>query len=123
MLFKLSNLNSNLALTLGYLNPALNNSALEFPTAQFWALSSSYYFINDLPLTWNRNGLFADDATFYASASNLTDVQVQLQRDLSNTETWTKDGCPSAKDKIHDNWYSTKAFPLQRICPFAVFGW
>ena len=28
MLFKHSNLNSNLALTLGYLNPALNNSAL-----------------------------------------------------------------------------------------------
>ena len=28
MLFKLSNLNSNLALTLGYLTPALNNSAL-----------------------------------------------------------------------------------------------
>ena len=28
MLFKLSNLNSNLGLTLGYLNPALNNSAL-----------------------------------------------------------------------------------------------
>ena len=28
MLLKLSNLNSNLALTLGYLNPALNNSAL-----------------------------------------------------------------------------------------------
>ena len=28
MLFKLSNLNSNLALTLGYLNPALNNWAL-----------------------------------------------------------------------------------------------
>ena len=29
MLFELSNLNSNLALTLGYLNPALNNSALD----------------------------------------------------------------------------------------------
>ena len=29
MLFKLSNLNSNFVLTLGYLNPALNNSALE----------------------------------------------------------------------------------------------
>ena len=28
MLLKMSNLNSNLALTLGYLNPALNNSAL-----------------------------------------------------------------------------------------------
>ena len=30
MLFKLSNLNSNLTLTLGYLNPALNNSAQEY---------------------------------------------------------------------------------------------
>ena len=30
MLFKLSNLNSNLALTLGYLNLALNNSAQIF---------------------------------------------------------------------------------------------
>ena len=29
MLFKLSNLNSNLVLTLGYLNPALNDSAHE----------------------------------------------------------------------------------------------
>ena len=49
-------------------------------------------FINDLPLIWkNRNGLFTNDATFYASASNLIDVQVQLQRDLSNTATWTKD--------------------------------
>ena len=28
MLLKLSNLNTNLVLTLGYLNPALNNSAL-----------------------------------------------------------------------------------------------
>ena len=28
MLFELSNLNSNLALTLGYLNPPLKNSAL-----------------------------------------------------------------------------------------------
>ena len=27
MLFKLSNLNANLAITLGYPNPALNNSA------------------------------------------------------------------------------------------------
>ena len=30
MLFKLSNLNSNLALTLGYLNLALNNWALVY---------------------------------------------------------------------------------------------
>ena len=49
-------------------------------------------FINDLPLTWkNKNGLFADDATFYASASTLTDVQVQLQWDVSKMVTWTKD--------------------------------
>ena len=33
MLFKLSNLNSNLALTLGYLNPPLNKSALEIRIA------------------------------------------------------------------------------------------
>ena len=36
MLFKLSNLNSNLALTLGYLNPSLNNSA---------QLSTFHYFL------------------------------------------------------------------------------
>ena len=49
-------------------------------------------FINDLPLNWkNRNGLFAEYATFYARVSTLTDVQVQLQRDLSNTTTWTND--------------------------------
>ena len=35
MLFKLSNLNSNLSLTLGYLNPALNNSAQESSTVCF----------------------------------------------------------------------------------------
>ena len=29
MLFKLSNLNSNFVLTLGYLNPALNNLAMD----------------------------------------------------------------------------------------------
>ena len=34
MLFKIANLNSNLALILGYLNPALNNSALESSIAQ-----------------------------------------------------------------------------------------
>ena len=49
-------------------------------------------FVNDLPLSWkNRNGLFADNATFYASATTLTDVQVQLQQDLSDMATWTKD--------------------------------
>ena len=39
MLFKLSTLNSNIALTLGYLNPALNNSAqgvLEFHSINYY---------------------------------------------------------------------------------------
>ena len=40
MLFKLSNLNSNLALTLGYLNPALNNSALEKEVSLLRSLGS-----------------------------------------------------------------------------------
>ena len=49
-------------------------------------------FINDLPLSWeSRNGLFADDATFYASATTLTDVQLQPQRDLNSTAMWTKE--------------------------------
>ena len=39
MLFKLSNLNSNLAPTLGYLNQALNNLALMFKVLPFCALS------------------------------------------------------------------------------------
>ena len=41
MLFKLSNLNSNLALTLGYLNPALNNSA---QPSNNWALEMRHLF-------------------------------------------------------------------------------
>ena len=38
MLFKLSNLNSNLALTLGYLNPPLNNSALQATFCGLWVV-------------------------------------------------------------------------------------
>ena len=43
MLFKLSNLNSNLALTLGYLNPALNNWALVYSVHLTWLVK-----------TWNK---------------------------------------------------------------------
>ena len=35
--------------------------------------------------------MFADDATFSASAITLTDVQLQLQRDLDCTTIWTKE--------------------------------
>ena len=82
--------------------------------------------INDLPLIWtNRNGLFVDDAPFYASASTdlcsgTTSTGSFYYGDMDQ-RSWH--GCPSAKDKLHDNWQSTKAFPLRRICPFAVFGW
>ena len=41
MLFQLSNLNSNLSLTLGYLNPALNNSAQGRKTATVTAKGTS----------------------------------------------------------------------------------
>ena len=84
-------------------------------------------FINDLPLTWkNRNGLFADYATFYASALNLTDVQLQLQRDLSNTATWTKDHGMAAhprKTKFIMTGTRQKLSRYEALSPFAVFGW
>ena len=48
MLFKLSNLNSNLALTLGYLNPVLNNLAQSKPPGR---KSSTVYFFGHLNLS------------------------------------------------------------------------
>ena len=49
MLFKLSNLNSNLALTLDYLNPALNNSALlNKLKAMLRVLSTTFKPVNNL---------------------------------------------------------------------------
>ena len=43
MLSKLSYLNSNIALTLGYLNPALNNSALVATEEVQWTIRLSDY--------------------------------------------------------------------------------
>ena len=43
MLFKLSNLNQNLTLTLGHLNPALNNSALVHAVFQLFYGNFSLY--------------------------------------------------------------------------------
>ena len=48
MLFKLSNLNSNLALTLGYLNPVLNNLAQSKPPGR---KRSTVYFFGHLNLS------------------------------------------------------------------------
>ena len=51
MLFKLSNLNSNLALTLGYLNPALNNLAQVAITA----ITDSQHICSHLCLDFTTN--------------------------------------------------------------------
>ena len=80
-------------------------------------------FINDLPLNWkNRNGLFADYATFYASVSTLTDVQVQLQRDLSNTTTWTNDHGMAAHPQKTKYMITGTRQKLSRCeeCPFSL---
>ena len=46
MLFKLSNLSSNLALTLGYLNPAFNNSAQVDNVSSFWLWIREFPFFH-----------------------------------------------------------------------------
>ena len=48
MLFNLSNLNSNLALTMGYLNPALNNSALVVKMMSVVIVQLSYFHVSSL---------------------------------------------------------------------------
>ena len=61
MLFKLSNLNSNLALTLSYLNPALNNSAQGFcRVSRFIALYVQCYQL-----------IFADQKNSYHLRKNV----------------------------------------------------
>ena len=70
MLFKLSNLNSNLALTLGYLNLALNNSALEYS----WQV---FFFFFNMPVT---------------------DIRVYLHEGfspVSSNQPWWCSNCPS----------------------------
>ena len=51
MLLKMSNLNSNLALTLGYLNPALNNSAL----VSFFCLFCYFFLFQKLDSDFTSN--------------------------------------------------------------------
>ena len=55
MFFKLSNLNSNLALTLGYLNSALNNSALniQFRLRRFQSADAATERQNE-NVSWRR---------------------------------------------------------------------
>ena len=65
---------------------------LVFPGFDLGSCIFFLLFINDLPLSWeSRNDLFADYAAFYASATTLTDVQSQLQRDLNSAAIWTKE--------------------------------
>ena len=72
MLFKLSNLNSNLALTLGYLNPALNNSAFNINVHVF-----DLYTLFTRKRLWPRPHELADileNRYFYHRHSLLTHV-------------------------------------------------
>ena len=53
MIFKLSYLNSNLELTLGYLNPALNNSAQSLQILHGCAIEKSFRVKNTLDNSTN----------------------------------------------------------------------
>ena len=59
MLFKLSNLNTYLALTLDYLNPAFNNSAQKFKSVENKYCCSEHFVPNDyrISLTGHRKDL------------------------------------------------------------------
>ena len=75
MLFTLSNLNSNLALTLGYLNSALNNSALGtrlFAPLVIFALDTSCDSIRPIKtfLGVNRDGALENLLNFLEEFSN-----------------------------------------------------
>ena len=49
-------------------------------------------FINDLAINWrNNSGLYADDATLYTSAPNLSTIQQKLQADIDITLKWTEE--------------------------------
>ena len=70
MLFKLSNLNSNLALTLGYLKPALNNSA------QVIREPNSIFTQNN---SWFKNKLKTCLPPSMLSSSSIVHVNRQVQ--------------------------------------------
>ena len=46
MLFKLSTLNANLVVTLGFLNPALNNSAQDYSGPPCWEAFKNLFYIS-----------------------------------------------------------------------------
>ena len=55
-------------------------------------------FINDLPLVLKKNiGIYADDATLYASASILVDVEEKIRRNIDAASKWAKEN----KMKMH----------------------
>ena len=48
-------------------------------------------FINDLPLALKNNiGIYADDSTLYASASNLAEVEEKIRPDTDAVSMWAK---------------------------------
>ena len=73
----LSNLNSNLALTLGYLNPALNNSALDCKKTK-WGVGLTYNDSTCLRPMW-LGFKFIPAPTFLTCNPNLTRNQVDKE--------------------------------------------
>ena len=82
MLFKLSNLNSNLALTLGYLNPALSNSALHFTRIIGWGMFSYDNTSQQSPVSW-REGRCRGALGQQQIKGSFSSIQIKiLQTDL-----------------------------------------
>ena len=66
MLFKLSNLNSNFVLTLGYLNPALNNSALNWMKLSTRRLKQLCCFMHNFINDSERNSMITRGSDYHS---------------------------------------------------------
>ena len=129
MLFKLSNLNSNLALTLGYLNPALNNSAplfnLEFQKATHscsFCFHFSRPFASDTspwfqPTRQNKTECWSGYLLNKETASSLLFLRAELLHALDEIRTRRilreKEDCKQSKGT---RLQAASYFSLQSYC-------
>ena len=103
MLFKLPNLNSNLALTLGYLNPPWNNSALDIRIPEILACG-----------IWNRGKfcLWSPESWALESAKQLKESGIPLTIAIRN---------PSSTNK--ESWIHGMEFRIQDCLEFRYMEW
>ena len=103
MLFKLPNLNSNLALTLGYLNPPWNNSALDIRIPEILACG-----------IWNRGKFCLWSPEYWAleSAKQLKESGIPLTIAIRN---------PSSTNK--ESWIHGMEFRIQDCLEFRYIEW